>query len=84
MTIDRRDFLKQTSRGALAAAAITATQLDSTTAQADDEDNPLPIIDAHQHLWDLTKFKPPWLAGHLQNLHRYCLRLETAGCQHRG
>ena len=23
----------------------------------------VPIIDTHQHLWDLTKFKPPWLKG---------------------
>ena len=23
----------------------------------------LPIIDTHQHLWDLTKFKLPWHKG---------------------
>lgn len=22
---------------------------------------PMPIIDTHQHLWDFTKFQPPWL-----------------------
>ena len=64
MKIDRRDFIKQTSQGALAAAALGATRmLDSTAAQAADANSKLPIIDTHQHLWDLTKFKPPWLAG---------------------
>jgi len=30
---------------------------------ADSANAPLPIIDTHQHLWDLKMFKPPWLDG---------------------
>jgi len=51
----RRDFMKQS---AIAAAATQAHVL-----LAEDQSNLLPIIDTHQHLWDLTKFQPPWLGG---------------------
>ncbi|HLJ54743.1 MAG TPA: amidohydrolase family protein [Chthonomonadaceae bacterium] len=27
------------------------------------ENEPLPIIDTHQHLWDFAGFRPPWLEG---------------------
>ena len=31
---------------------------------------PLPVVDTHQHLWDLEKFKPPWLSGAPEVLKR--------------
>ncbi len=31
---------------------------------------PLPIVDTHQHLWDLTKFQPPWLDAAPEVLRR--------------
>jgi len=46
--------------GALGAASALA---------ADKEDKLLPIVDTHQHLWDLTKIRPPWLKKETK-LHR--------------
>jgi predicted TIM-barrel fold metal-dependent hydrolase len=51
----RRDFLKRT--GALAAAAAVGPLAAAETAAP-------PIIDTHEHLWDLEKFKLPWLKGY--------------------
>ena len=34
-------------------------------------DNDLPIIDAHQHFWDLTLGRHPWLCGYEQIPFRY-------------
>ncbi len=62
----RRDFLKQTAMtgaGMLAAGAAFDLSL-TATANAKglnvNESASLPIVDTHQHLWDLTKFELPW------------------------
>lgn len=59
----RRLFLHQTT--AAAGGALLAGALQPTAAEAADKKpmTDLPIIDTHQHLWDLDKFKLPWLAG---------------------
>jgi len=48
--MNRRDFL---STAATASVALAAT--------AKDEPKMLPIVDCHQHLWDLSKFKLGWV-----------------------
>src|SRR5262245_20380085 len=50
--LTRRDLLKT------AAAAAVAAPLASFAKDSDMDS--IPIIDTHQHLWDLTKFKLPW------------------------
>ncbi len=70
--IDRRDFMR---RAAVASAAgcglagafptqttspILAAESGKTTVESQAS---LPIVDTHQHLWDLTKFNLPWTKG---------------------
>src|SRR5580700_9077621 len=49
--MNRRDFL----------AVSTATAVNLSLARAKDEAKMIPIIDTHQHLWDLKKFKLAWV-----------------------
>ncbi len=69
---DRRHFLKQTSLG-LVGSSLTLNYLWGGESQSDTKkkesgektvtENLIPIIDPHQHLWDLEKFNLPWLEG---------------------
>ena len=52
----RRDFLHTLAAAGTAGIGLSA----STFAKDETVTEPLPIIDTHQHLWDVTKFTLPW------------------------
>lgn len=59
--ISRRDFL-----ATAATLSATTVALGTSHALAGDQkvdQSQLPVCDTHLHLWDLKKFKLPWLAG---------------------
>lgn len=57
--LERREFLKSSLALAVGGGVLgqTATRLHAAEKSAET----LPIIDSHQHLWDLSKFKLPWI-----------------------
>lgn len=66
---NRREFLKQASAISMSVGAGTVLgDLQNTVAAEPKEtsvidQSQLPIVDTHQHLWDLEKFDLPWTTG---------------------
>jgi predicted TIM-barrel fold metal-dependent hydrolase len=57
MKLTRRQYLQQTAASAVAAAAASCPW----PAAGGEDDQQLPIIDTHQHLWDLVHLRPTWI-----------------------
>ena len=55
--LSRREFHRLSAGFAAAGLAALATKLHAAAA----DEKRLPIVDTHQHLWDVTKFKLPWI-----------------------
>src|SRR4051812_13689680 len=62
--MDRRTLLQHALRfgpgAGLAGAALASPAWG--IKKMTDKSNALPIVDAHQHLWDLGRFRLPWIA----------------------
>ncbi len=66
MSFSRRQFVQGVTGGLLAGSLLARTGLSA----ADAPDRGLPIVDTHQHLWDLEVVRPPWLKGAPDLLNR--------------
>jgi predicted TIM-barrel fold metal-dependent hydrolase len=70
---DRREFLRHAGAGAAALGLLPAATVFAAACEEKNDDDEkekdvdsqaaLPIVDTHEHLWDLTKFSVPWTKG---------------------
>jgi len=51
------------SRRAFLGTAAAAVAAGCSNPESSGDSGPIPIIDTHQHLWDLGRFRLPWLSG---------------------
>ena len=63
MPANRRDFLCAAAAGTAAAASRLSWFASSAVAKDPSVRELLPIVDTHQHLWDLKQLELPWLKG---------------------
>lgn len=59
MTITRREFMGKAAIGVAGTTLANALRADERQTH----EELLPIVDTHQHLWDMNVLNPPWLKG---------------------
>lgn len=63
-TSSRRQFLAVTASALVTSAVTSAASVNLAAAQnSAGKSAAIPIVDTHQHLWDLSKIQPPWLSA---------------------
>lgn len=62
----RRQFLAQAAAGTLASLTVSGHH----SVLGEDATQELPLVDTHQHLWDLDRQQLPWLEGAPEILRR--------------
>jgi L-fuconolactonase len=88
MPASRRQFLKQTAAAAtVALGPVWVSSRAQTPGEAAVAVAENPIIDCHQHLWDLEKFRVPWikpgtLLGKSYVLSDYQAAIQGTGIKH--
>jgi L-fuconolactonase len=70
-TLRRREFVK---RSIATAAALGATMSSSSAEPQARPPIPSKVIDTHQHLWDLSKFRLPWTAANPKMARGYSMQ----------
>jgi len=63
-TCNRRQFVQQSMAAVVGAGTLSSAMLGAETEES------FPIIDTHQHLWDISKFKLPWLESASEAIKR--------------
>src|SRR5262245_25883004 len=86
MKTSRRQFLEQTAASATAVVVASRVFAQAKGGQAVNQTD-IQIIDCHQHLWDLGKFKLPWIkpGGLLARsfvMSDYLAAIEGTGIKH--